>query len=82
MNSRKLLQKVVVSQANVRFGDMVKLVKAFGFQLRRVTGSHHIFIHPSVNEAVNIQNVRGQAKPYQVRQVLKLIERYNLQLKD
>jgi len=26
--------------------------------------------------------VRGQAKPYQVRQFMKLVERYNLQLED
>jgi hypothetical protein len=31
---------------------------------------------------VNIQNVGGQAKPYQVRQVLRLVERYNLRLED
>jgi hypothetical protein len=31
---------------------------------------------------VNLQDVGGQAKPYQVRQVLRLVERYGLQLKD
>ena len=33
-------------------------------------------------ELVNLQNVNGQIKPYQVRQLLQLIERYNLQMED
>jgi predicted RNA binding protein YcfA (HicA-like mRNA interferase family) len=43
---------------------MVILVEAFGFRLSRTSGSHHIFIHPNVKELVNLQNVKGQAKPY------------------
>ncbi len=61
---------------------MIALVEAFGFRLSRVKGSHHIFTHPRVNELVNLQNVRGKAKPYQVRQFLKLVERYDLQMED
>jgi hypothetical protein len=38
--------------------------------------------HPNVNEPVNIQSVRGQAKPYQVRQFLRLIARYALTLEE
>jgi hypothetical protein len=33
-----------------------------------------------VAELVNMQDVDGVAKPYQVRQFLKLVERYNLRL--
>jgi predicted RNA binding protein YcfA (HicA-like mRNA interferase family) len=61
---------------------MRSLVEAFGFRLERVRGSHHIFIHPEVKEIVNLQNVKGQVKPYQVRQVLKIVERYALELGD
>lgn len=67
---------------NVRFEDMVKLVEAFGFELSRVNGSHHIFVHPNVAELVNLQEVKGQAKPYQIKQFLKLIELYSLTLED
>jgi len=45
-----------------------------------VNGSHHIYIHTDVQELVNIQNVKGKAKPYRIRQFLSLIEKYNLQL--
>jgi len=65
---------------NVAFNEMVSLVEAFGFRLSRVQGSHHIFVHEDVRELVNLQNVGGHAKAYQVRQFLKLIERYNLEM--
>jgi predicted RNA binding protein YcfA (HicA-like mRNA interferase family) len=52
------------------------------FWVWRVKGSHHIFVHASVLELVNLQEVGGKAKPYQVRQFLKLIEEYNLRLED
>jgi len=61
---------------------MTSLVRAFGFELDRVTGSHHIFRHPDVRELVNLQEVGGDAKPYQIRQFLRLIERYKLRLTE
>ncbi len=51
-----------------------------GFVLARTAGSHHIFSHPALAELINIQQMNGEAKPYQVRQFLRLVERYNLKL--
>jgi predicted RNA binding protein YcfA (HicA-like mRNA interferase family) len=82
MSKQKLLKKILAGSKNIRFDEMAALINAFGFELARVSGSHHIFIHPAVDELVNLQNVNGQAKPYQVRQFLKLVERYNLRLGD
>ena len=82
MSKQKLLKKILAGSKNVRFDEMAALINAFGFELARVSGSHHIFIHPTVDELLNLQNVNGQAKPYQVRQFLKLVERYNLRLED
>jgi predicted RNA binding protein YcfA (HicA-like mRNA interferase family) len=59
---------------------MVALVEAFGFRLSRASGGHHIFVHPEVTELVNLQEVQGKAKPYQISQFLKLVEKYNLEL--
>jgi hypothetical protein len=53
-----------------------------GFELQRVSGSHHIFVHPDVPSPLNLQSVDGQAKPYQVRQLLRLVERYALTLES
>ena len=61
---------------------MIGLVEGFGFRLSRRSGSHHIFVHPDIPELVNLQEVKGQAKPYQMRQFLRLVERYSLKLKE
>jgi predicted RNA binding protein YcfA (HicA-like mRNA interferase family) len=63
MNKPKLLEKVLSGSKNVSFNEMVALIEAFGFHLERVSGSHHIFVHPEVRELVNLQEVKGQAKP-------------------
>ncbi len=72
----------LAGSTNIRFGDMVTLIEAFGFQLMRVRGSHHIFDRPQVPEIVNLQDRRGKAIPYQIKQFLELIEQYNLQIGD
>ena len=82
MNRRRLLLRLLNGSRNVGFADMVNLAEGFGFRLSRVTGSHHIFIHSGVPELLNLQEVGGQAKPYQVRQFLKLVERHRLRLED
>ena len=82
MKKRKLLQKILRSQQNVRFSEVVILLEAFGFKLSRISASHHIFVHSEISENINLQNVDGQAKSYQIRQFLKLVERYNLTLED
>ena len=82
MNKRKLLRKVLSGSKNIRFADMLRLAEAFGFRLARTEGSHHIMVHPEVPRPLNLQEVHGQAKPYQVRQFLKLVEQYNLALED
>ena len=80
MKPRKTLEKILFGSKNIRFDDLTALVRAFGFRLSRISGSHHIFTHPDISELLNLQEVRGEAKPYQIRQFLRLVERYNLKL--
>ncbi len=82
MNKRRILEKALAGSKNIQFSEIVALVEAFGFHLSRVKGSHHIFAHPNIPELVNLQEVQGKAKPYQIRQFLRLVERYNLELGD
>ena len=63
MKPRKVLESILSGSRNVRFGDMRGLVEAFGFELTRVSGSDHIFVHPDVDELVNFQEVHGEARP-------------------
>lgn len=82
VKTRKILDKAIASSAQLRFGEMQRLVAAFGFQLLRISGSHHIYGRPGLGEQINLQDVGGKAKPYQVRQFLKLVERHDLRMKD
>ena len=72
VKKHKVLARIVENPASARFGEMVVLLG----------GSHHIFVHPEVPELVNLQEVRGMAKAYQVRQVLKIVERHGLRLEE
>lgn len=80
MKKRKLLEKALTAPNNMRFNQMIELVEAFGFLLSRISGSHHIFEHPQIAQLVNLQNVKGKVKPYQVRQFLLLVEQHNLRM--
>ena len=81
MNRKKLLLRLARgAMQNVSFGDMVNLIEGYGFRLSRTNGSHHIFVHDDVPELVNIQRVGDKAKPYQIRQFLRLVSRYNMSL--
>ncbi len=83
MKKRKLLEKILSGSKNVRFEDLLTLLGGFGFELKRTRGSHYVFKHPDVPALLSVQPTsNGQAKPYQVRQFLTLVEEYNLSLDD
>jgi len=81
MNKRKLLAKVIRRPQNTRFEELITIVESFGFRLSRVSGSHHIFVHPDIPDLINLQNVKGKAKPYQIKQFLGLIRVHNIIMK-
>ena len=82
MNFSRLFARLSGGQLqNVSFSDMRRLARAFGFRQLRVRGSHHIFSHPAISELLNLQNRSGQAKPYQIRQFLRLVAANNLRMK-
>lgn len=77
---KKFLDKLLsgLSDKNLRFEDLRKLLIAFGFK-ERIKGSHHIFFKEEVAEIINLQPlIDGKAKPYQVKQVRSLILKYKL----
>jgi hypothetical protein len=80
VNRRRLLRRLLAGSRNVAFADFTNLVEGFGFQQTRTRGSHHIFWHPRSRRRLNLQPQGGQAKAYQVRQFLDMIEEYQLEL--
>ncbi len=82
MNKGKLLKKLLRCSKNIRFSELESVVRAFGFELSRIHGSHRFFEHPDIPEILNLQNYKGEAKPYQIEQFLALVEEYNLTIKE
>ncbi|MBK9124087.1 MAG: type II toxin-antitoxin system HicA family toxin [Chloroflexi bacterium] len=79
---RKLLVKAMASR-NMRFDEFTVLVEGFGFELKRISGSHRIYRHERVSEVLSLQpDKNGQAKPYQIRLLLRLVEEYSLTLAE
>ena len=76
----KILDRMRASPAQVRFADLYKV--CFG-EPRWSASSHAVFRSSHAvfrtpwpgDPRVNIQNAKGKAKPYQVRQVLLAVER-------
>ena len=79
MSVEKILEKLLrgESDANLRFDEICHLLQAKGFRMR-VSGSHHIFTKSGIMERINLQREGGNAKPYQVRQVRKVLAQYKL----
>lgn len=82
MNKRKMLKQILNSQKNVKYNDFVIILEAFGFFCARTEGSHNIFKNAVIAEIINIQNVKGEAKPYQIKQFFSLVEKYNLEMEE
>ncbi len=67
--------RILDSPTNVRFNDLLNLCRHY-FGEDRVCGSHHIFKTPWQGDPrLNLQRDGSKAKPYQVKQVRKAIER-------
>lgn len=60
------------------FRDFVTLIEAFGFRHVRTKGSHRSYSHPACPHPLVIQPKGKEAKRYQVREFLGMIEEYNL----
>jgi len=60
----------------VRFHDLCKVCDHYFGEPRQAMGSHCVYRMPWPGDPrVNIQNDKGMAKAYQVRQVLKALDR-------
>jgi len=77
----KLYQQLLASSSrSISFRDFERLLRSFGFELDRTVGSHRQYVHSSVPRAFPVQPSGKDAKRYQVREFLELVERYALHL--
>ncbi len=65
-------------RGSIPFRDFEALLRAFGFEHVRTRGSHAIWSHPKLSRPFPIQPTGKDAKLYQVREFLELVEQHGL----
>lgn len=65
-------------RSTISFRDFEKLLRVFGFEHDRTKGSHMIWVHPDIQRPFPVQPAGKDAKPYQVREFLELVEQHGL----
>ncbi|HXW52731.1 MAG TPA: toxin HicA [Myxococcota bacterium] len=72
----ELLAKFELSPQNVRFADLARVCDTIFGEARQSGTSHRVYKTPWQGDPrVNIQNDKGRAKAYQVKQVLRAVEK-------
>lgn len=75
-STAKILDRMRREPANVRFADLRAVCEAYFGKPRQAGTSHVLFKTPWVGDPrINIQDDKGKAKAYQVRQVLLAIDK-------
>jgi hypothetical protein len=64
MKKQKLFKKLLDGSKNIQFLEIVECAELFEFRLARISGSHHIYMHPDIPNLINLQDIDGKAKPY------------------
>ncbi len=72
----KITEEMKANPKGVRFNDLQKVCNHYFGKPRQSGSSHCVYKTPWPGDPrVNIQNHKGKAKPYQVKQVLLAIEK-------
>ena len=79
----RLYDRLLANRSRIiSFRDFERLLRAFGFELDRTVGSHRQYVHPDLPRSFPVQPAGKDAKRYQVREFLELVERYGLHLAE
>jgi hypothetical protein len=71
-----LLKRIRRNPKNVKFSELCKICDHFCGEPRQKKSSHRVYKTPWQGDSrVNIQNNKGKAKAYQVKQVLLAIDK-------
>ncbi len=75
-----ILQKMKKNPKNISFNNLCKVCDFYFGNARQSGSSHRVYKTPWQGDPrVNVQNSKGKAKPYQVRQVLQAVERLEVE---
>ena len=79
-NIDDIVEKMKQTPKGIRFNELNKVCEFYFGSPRQYGSSHCVFKTPWPGDPrVNIQNQKGKAKAYQVRQVLLAIEKMELE---
>ncbi len=72
----QLIKRMKDNPKDIQFSDLCRICRYYFGEPRQSGSSHQVYKTPWQGDPrVNIQNKKGKAKAYQVRQVLRAIER-------
>ncbi len=81
-NIEAIVSSMRRNSSNIRFSDLSRVCDYYFGTARQMGTSHRIYKTPWAGDPrVNIQNSKGKAKDYQVKQVLLAIERIEYESK-
>lgn len=72
----EILKRMRENPKGIRFADLCKVCDEYFGKARQSGSSHRVYRTPWKGDPrVNVQNSKGKAKAYQVKQVIQAIER-------
>jgi len=79
---QKILAQMRRSRSNVRFNDLCRIIEHMGYTLERTRGSHHSYRRQDY-PIINLQKSNGgKAKPYQVDQILDILDTTDIEIEE
>jgi len=75
---KKLVSAICENPIDVRYDDALKVANYIGFEKKGGSGSHTTYARAGEPVQLNFQEGKnGKAKPYQVKQLIQMIEKYS-----
>jgi hypothetical protein len=72
----KLLAAIRANPKGVRFADACKAAEIIGFVRAGGKGSHTVYAKMGEPTILNFQNRNGYIPPYQARQLIEMLDKY------
>jgi len=69
-------------RGSLSFSDFERLLAAFGFRLERIKGSHRQYSHDAVPWVFTVLPEGKDAKRYQVRRFLDMVDEFGLSMDE
>jgi hypothetical protein len=76
----KLIEAIRRNPKDVRFDDACTVAELLGFVRRGTKSNHRVYTRTGERTGLNFQDRNGKIKPYQARQLIEMIDKYENEL--